>query len=506
MKKKLYILLINLQIVVLLFSSPAWAADLIYSQDFEGEGLELTDIFYTSHTWFNEETQQTEPLFTQSVSIVENSPGYEAHSGNKCIRGNVYMADSDFRDPITNKPGHCSPHLNIGYNENPSFGASVNFRDAHTDELYISFWIRFDEDAVFTRAGGNPGAYKMMYLSDRGGAITHYFLNRYAHKITSYSGTYYTENLNSFYNVNSAINDGQWHHFEVLMRYEDNLGDENGILEIYEDGELVYSQDDIIVKNGVPWTDGHVHFKSIEDARFSTLAFIHYTFGSDGSNGYMIDDIEIWDGLPAGGDTTPPIVNITSPNDDEIVSDTITITANASDNVGVDRVEFYINNVLKHVDTQDPYLYNWDTSTENNGQSLIKVIAYDTSNNMDEKEIVVLIDNQEISGSLEAIILNDVIQKPMPFHLRVRFTNTGAQTQFRLSIDYLNIDNSILLEDARLRIVQLDEDEFVTYTGIIIPTMHFRAGQYILRIQAEDQTGNLIDEIDIEVEIQRFEK
>ena len=47
-----------------------------------------------------------------------------------------------------------------------------------------------------------------------------------------------------------------------------------------------------------------------------------------------------------GGDTTPPTTSITSPADGATVSGTVTVSANASDNVGVSRVELYVDGAL----------------------------------------------------------------------------------------------------------------------------------------------------------------
>ncbi len=59
---------------------------------------------------------------------------------------------------------------------------------------------------------------------------------------------------------------------------------------------------------------------------------------------------------------TPPTVSIASPTGGN-VSGTVTISANASDNVGVTRVDFYVNGVLVGSDATAPYQYTWNTTT-----------------------------------------------------------------------------------------------------------------------------------------------
>ena len=65
-------------------------------------------------------------------------------------------------------------------------------------------------------------------------------------------------------------------------------------------------------------------------------------------------------------DTTPPTVSITSPASGATVSGTITVTANASDNVAVADVQFFLDGVAGPDDTTAPYSVPWDTSTSSN--------------------------------------------------------------------------------------------------------------------------------------------
>ncbi len=81
-------------------------------------------------------------------------------------------------------------------------------------------------------------------------------------------------------------------------------------------------------------------------------------------------------------DTTAPIVSLTSPVNNSTVSGTVTISANASDNVGVSKVEFYQNGALLAASNVIPYSFNWNTSTVTNGSYTLTAKAYDASNNI----------------------------------------------------------------------------------------------------------------------------
>ncbi|MCD6473636.1 MAG: hypothetical protein J7K47_01835, partial [Thermoplasmata archaeon] len=65
----------------------------------------------------------------------------------------------------------------------------------------------------------------------------------------------------------------------------------------------------------------------------------------------------------------------------------ITIITSTHDNLVIDRVEFYIDDLLKSVKTEEPYCYRWDEKVI--GMHTIKVVAYDKSNNFSKDEITV---------------------------------------------------------------------------------------------------------------------
>jgi len=61
-------------------------------------------------------------------------------------------------------------------------------------------------------------------------------------------------------------------------------------------------------------------------------------------------------------DTTLPSLTLNSPAAFSTVNGSVTISATASDNVGVTKVEFLIDGVLKSTDTVSPYSYVWDAT------------------------------------------------------------------------------------------------------------------------------------------------
>ena len=82
----------------------------------------------------------------------------------------------------------------------------------------------------------------------------------------------------------------------------------------------------------------------------------------------------------AGGDTTAPTVAITTPGG--TVSGVITISANATDNVGVAGVQFRLdNNPIAAEDTTSPYGITFNTTTVANGTHTLTAIARDAAGN-----------------------------------------------------------------------------------------------------------------------------
>ena len=115
-----------------------------------------------------------------------------------------------------------------------------------------------------------------------------------------------------------------------------------------------------------------------------TLKFI-VTATDTGSN---TSRAKAWvDGITVGppsdaADTTPPAVNVTAPATGATVSGTVDMTASASDGVGVRKVEFYIDGVLAHTDTESPYAFTWNTAGVANGSHSLMAKAYDAASNV----------------------------------------------------------------------------------------------------------------------------
>ncbi|HVM76745.1 MAG TPA: Ig-like domain-containing protein, partial [Candidatus Paceibacterota bacterium] len=103
-----------------------------------------------------------------------------------------------------------------------------------------------------------------------------------------------------------------------------------------------------------------------------------------------------------GGDTTPPTVSVTSPANNATVSSTVSVSATASDNVGVTRVEFYLDGVLAITDLTSPYAWSWNTASSTNGVHTLSAKAYDAAGNIG------------VSGNVSVTVSNSVVDTTPP--------------------------------------------------------------------------------------------
>src|SRR3989441_1566223 len=81
-------------------------------------------------------------------------------------------------------------------------------------------------------------------------------------------------------------------------------------------------------------------------------------------------------------DTTPPTVSITAPAAGATVAGTVTVSASATDNVGVVGVQFKLDGANLGAEvTSAPYTLSWNTATASNGLHTLTAVARDPAGN-----------------------------------------------------------------------------------------------------------------------------
>ena len=83
--------------------------------------------------------------------------------------------------------------------------------------------------------------------------------------------------------------------------------------------------------------------------------------------------------VSAVSDTVVPTVSINAPTAGATASGAVAVSVSAADNVGISKIEFYIDGALAQTGTSNSY--SWNTSSVSNASHAIKVIAYDAANN-----------------------------------------------------------------------------------------------------------------------------
>lgn len=87
-------------------------------------------------------------------------------------------------------------------------------------------------------------------------------------------------------------------------------------------------------------------------------------------------------------DVAAPVTAVTSPLAGSTVTGTISVTADATDDRGVTRVEFYLDGALQSTDTSAPYSWSWNSVTSANGPHDLQSRAYDAAGNSGSSAIV----------------------------------------------------------------------------------------------------------------------
>ncbi len=167
-------------------------------------------------------------------------------------------------------------------------------------------------------------------------------------------------------------------------------------------------------------------------------------------------------------DTTPPTVSITSPQDSSTVSDSITITCISSDDEGVEKVELWINGVFTGlIDETEPYSFEWNTTTIEDGSYTILVRSYDTNGNTtDSYPIILLVDNSD--------------SYPSPVNITsIEFENFGFNVKWNKSSD--NDFSSYKLYESISE--NMDEQNLIYETNELSDTTFYVSGIDINQIR-----------------------
>lgn len=106
--------------------------------------------------------------------------------------------------------------------------------------------------------------------------------------------------------------------------------------------------------------------------------------------------LNIFKALGSIGDVTPPTVAISTPTDGSTVNGVIQVSANASDNVTVLKVQFFIDGVMVATMTgTSPYSGNYNTALLSDGSHTIMAKAFDGAGNTATNSVTINVANSD---------------------------------------------------------------------------------------------------------------
>jgi hypothetical protein len=90
-------------------------------------------------------------------------------------------------------------------------------------------------------------------------------------------------------------------------------------------------------------------------------------------------------------DTAAPSVSFANPTNGATVTGAVGIQANASDDTLVEKVDFWIDGVLRGIDLTSPYAFTWNTTSETAGAHTIELRVYDIDGRIATRRISVMV-------------------------------------------------------------------------------------------------------------------
>lgn len=210
--------------------------------------------------------------------------------------------------------------------------------------------------------------------------------------------------------------------------------------------------------------------------------------GHDLCGNFQAHEIAVTVGDPSGceSDHTDPFIDLTFPLDGAVLDagSVVTITAEASDASGIDRVQFFVDDALVHADFSAPYSYTWNPSP---GEHTLKVRAIDHCGHLKAEEISVTVGD---ATGCENDHTDPFIDLTFPQDGAT--LDPGVMTVTADAADTNGIDRVQFFVDGAL----VHADFLAPYTFL----WNAPPGIHTLKARATDQCGNLkAEEISVTV-------
>ena len=187
-------------------------------------------------------------------------------------------------------------------------------------------------------------------------------------------------------------------------------------------------------------------------------------------------------------DIEPPTCNLTSPSNNDTVTGTVALSADASDNTSVNRVEFYVDGTKIGTDAQSPYSVEWNSTSATNGSHNIQAKAFDAAGNMGESvSIAVTVNNTQTDTTLPSC--------------SITAPQSGASINGTISINADASDNvGISKVEFYIDGTKVGEDAQSPYS-IDWDSTSATDGNHSIQAKAFDAAGNMGESVSIAVTV-----
>jgi thermitase len=179
-------------------------------------------------------------------------------------------------------------------------------------------------------------------------------------------------------------------------------------------------------------------------------------------------------------DSTAPTVTITAPTPGTTVSGTVNVAVNATDNVGVATLEWYLDNVLTGSGPGGSLSFSWATAGATNGAHTLQARAYDAAG------------NAGTSGPVSVLVQNEA-DTTAPI-VRITTPTDGAAIPRRAKTINVYVTSS---DNAKVTKVELYADGKLAGSSTSAnpvfnwSTSKLTAGSHSLQARAYDAAGNI---------------
>ena len=177
-------------------------------------------------------------------------------------------------------------------------------------------------------------------------------------------------------------------------------------------------------------------------------------------------------------DTTPPAATITTPSNGTTAGGVVTVNASASDDVGVTKVDFYVNNVLQASDAISPFSYNWNTGNVSDGDYQLSAKAYDAAGNVGQSSNVLVKVKNSVADTLAPTVT--ITTPTTGKNIGNVFTVSASAT------DNIGVTIMQVYFDNVLRFVT-NLNNFTTRIGF----NRLAKGSHVVLVKALDAAGNV---------------